>query len=256
MKVLGGDSVKIAGISKVRNEGHMIEDTLDHMGELCNAGLYVLDDCSTDKTDSILQSHSAVTKVVRNTQWDPDPRMRDVYEGTHRQTVYDLAVQHSKPDWVFCFDADEFPLFPVAKIEHGGAELLGDAIKLRLWDYYITPEDVDKTYSERTWIGPEYRDILMMFRPNPAIIFKTRVPTVPPEYQINTWGEVKHYGKAISVEEYEKTVKYYTKFRSQFYVDKWTSRKGKAVKKNMKSDFGRPLIKWDERHVQGVLLHD
>ena len=35
---------------------------------------------------------------------------------------------------------------------------------MKLYDFHITAEDVDRRYDERRWMGPEYRTILMAFR--------------------------------------------------------------------------------------------
>ena len=75
------------------------------------------------------------------------------------------------------------------------------------------------------------------------------------DYVVKRAGEVKHYGKAISVEEWEKTCQYYINNRhpqGKFGVDKWKSRVGKAV--HTVSDFGNLLITWEERKEKGFKL--
>ena len=105
-------------------------------------------------------------------------------------------------------------------------------------------DETDLGYRDRRWIGPEYRLILCLFRPTPRINFVRRIPlgwagTVMPA------GEVRHYGKAISVDHWEQMCDYYATYVPR-YAKKWRGRKGKAV--HDKSDFGRPLILWEERH--------
>lgn len=69
---------------------------------------------------------------------------------------------------------------------------------------------------------------------------------------IENLGYVRHYGKAISVEEWEKTCDYYGKHFPQ-YSEKWEKRKGKAVHNGV-SDFGNKLISWKEKEQKGFLL--
>jgi len=155
----------------------------------------------------------------------------------------------SKPDWIFCFDSDERP-----EIDLTGIDLTKyDGIRLRLFDFYITPEDVDLSWRERRWIGPEYRDILMMFRAAAVKGFCDREPALF-ENRILFSGFVKHYGKAISVEDWERKCTYYGEHLPEPYQTKWRNRKGKAVKRDFKSDFGLPLIKWEERIAKGIRL--
>ena len=64
------------------------------------------------------------------------------------------------------------------------------------------------------------------------------------------WGGfVRHYGKAISIEEWERTCDYYINVRWSDRMpelrDRWKQRKGKAI--HTKSDFGRKLITWENR---------
>jgi len=117
-----------------------------------------------------------------------------------------------------------------------------------LFDFYITPEDVEETYLHRRWMGPEYRNIPMFFKVRPSIKFTQRVPR---GIGMNTafGGYVRHYGKAISVKRWEDACEYYVDVRWADRKPKlrqsWEDRKGKAI--HTESDFDRPLITWDER---------
>jgi glycosyltransferase involved in cell wall biosynthesis len=238
--------MKIIGITRIRNESHIIADTLRHVSRFIDE-IIVLDDCSTDNTIEICRSFPKVKAIIHTPNWTGNPYERARLEGLQRQTVYNIAVERS-PDWIYCFDADEFADF-------NGIDFTADAYKLRLFDYYITEEDKDLPYTERKWIGPEYRDILMLFRPHPAIRFTSRTPILPKNYVVKTAGFVKHYGKAISIEEWEKTCHYYMNHLNERGIKKkWTARVGKAV--HTVSDFGKPLITWDERIKKGIPLID
>ena len=69
--------------------------------------------------------------------------------------------------------------------------------------------------------------------------------------QIPIHGDIKHFSKGFSVEEYEKTCQYYIGWPK--YSEKWRKRVGKAIKVDMLSDFGNKLIKWKDR-LQGFSL--
>ena len=224
--------MKITGISRIRNESHIIKDTLDHVSTLVD-DVVIYDDCSEDDTVAICEAHPKVKKVLRGHEWSPS---RDAQEGPLRQMAYDEAMK-GKPDWIYCFDADEFASFD-------GIDFTAGTYRLKLFDFYITEEDKDKPYTEREWIGPEYRDIDMLFRATKGLTFKQRIPLQGCKPKVNA-GYVKHYGKGFSIEEFEKTCEYYEKFFPR-YAQRWARRKGKAI--HTQSDFGRPLIKWKDRN--------
>lgn len=233
----------VAGITKVRNESEIIEDTLDHFAELCD-GIWIYDDASTDDTVDICLAHPVVQRVIRGAALDPD---RPRAEQRNRQAVL-AAAQLRRPDWIVCFDADERIELP----EEDWTQY--DGVRMKLFDFYITEEDVDKRYDERRWMGPEYREILMMYRNLPGIKFQhrdQREMRLRGNVNILRAGYVRHYGKAISVDEWEATCDYYAEWPEP-YSTKWKNRRGKAV--HSKSDFGRPLILWEEKDLYGMRL--
>lgn len=232
---------------KMRNEEHILKDTLDHWAKFCTAGIYIYDDVSTDKSVAIARAHPAVKDVIEGTFWDPD---REKAEWFNRQMVLMRAQQDSGPnDWFVYFDADEhiynftdYELFERQDVK---------AIACRLFDAYITPEDIEKPYREREWFGPEFRTIVFFFRNSSYIRYHLpdqREVTLEAGIQIPIHGEVKHYGKGYSIEEYEKTCQYYIKYFGK-YSQKWQKRVGKSVKKDYCSDFGNKLILWKDRHL-------
>mgnify|MGYP001033595604 CR=1 FL=1 len=239
--------MKIAGITRIRNEEAIIKDTLDHVASLVDE-IYVYDDCSTDKTVEICKKHPKVVKVIEGKEWKGGSFERNKAEGDLRQKIYEEALK-GKPDWIYYFDADEIASFE-------DIDFKADAYKLRLFDFYITEEDKNKHWLERKMMGCEYRDILMLFKVMPGIEFHQREPWLP-ECNIQQAGYVKHYGKAISIEEWEKTCDYYINERGddnkfKMFREKWKARKGKAI--HTMSDFRTPLIQWHERKTKGVLL--
>lgn len=236
----------IRGLIKVRNESAIIKETLDRWATICTGGIYVYDDVSDDNTVEICKNHPAVKAVLEGASWDPD---REKAEWYNRQMALLRAQQDSGPDdWFVYFDADEhlynfdqFELFNDPSVK---------AIACRLYDFYITPEDVEKKYTEREWVGPEFRTIIFFFRNDPALKYSLpdqRIVTLPEDTgRIPIHGDIKHYGKGFSVEHWEQTCDYYIKFWPK-YSDKWRKRKGKAVHADYLSDFGNKLIKWADR---------
>lgn len=233
-------NTSVFGITKIRNESKIIKDTLDHFSQFCDE-IYVYDDMSEDNTLDIVKSHPSVKGVIENRKWQKD-RFKAEYES--RQKVLEMA-KLKNPEWLLYFDADE-------RIEIDNIDLtLCDGVRMKLFDFYITEEDKDKNYTERKYIGPEYREILMMYRNLPDIKYEfldQREMILPKTAKIINTGYVKHYGKAISVQEWEKTCDYYSQW-AEPYKTKWTNRKGKAV--HTKSDFGADLIEWGEKDLCG-----
>ncbi len=245
---------KFIGIIRVRNEEEIIFDSLSHAGSFLD-GIVVYDDCSTDRTTWICENHPKVIEVIRGTEWATDPVGRNIAEGNLRQEAYNRAVDLGA-EWVYCFDADEFAIFPSSISLFDNPDV--QAWRLRLFDYYITKEDKNDSYKWRKFIGREYRDILMIFKVDPEIRFFQREPHLPSNYKIGLAGDVKHYGKAISIKQWEDACKYYINHRGgnllPEFSEKWRARKGKAI--HTQSDFGSELIPWEYRHKYGIPLSD
>lgn len=230
----------------MRNEAHILKDVLDAWTPFCTAGIYIYDDVSTDKSVEIARAHPNVKEVITNDFWDPD---REKAEWMNRQTVLSRAQQFADDDtWFVYFDCDEFPF----AFEH--YELFENpqiqAIACRLYDFYITPEDVSLPYSKRQWIGPEFRTIPFFFKNGPWLRYQypdQRIVDLPSSIEIPIHGDIKHFGKGFSIDQWEQTCDYYIKFWPK-YSDKWRARKGKAVHTDMKSDFGNNLILWKDRN--------
>ncbi len=245
---------KIRGLMKMRNEAHILKDTLDNWATICTGGIYIYDDCSTDDSVAIAKAHPAVKEVILGDFWDPD---REKAEWFNRQMVLMKAKLVSEPeDWFVYFDADEH-LYNFNQHELFNDPLVG-AIACRLYDFYITPEDTEKNYKERDWIGPEFRTIIFFFRNSPILKYHLpdqRIVTLPPQLtNIPIHGDIKHYGKGFSILQWEETCQYYIRHWPK-YADKWRKRVGKAVHADMLSDFGNPLIKWKDRG-KGFTLED
>lgn len=235
----------IIGITRVRNESLIIADTLRHYLRHCDH-VVLFDDASTDKTAEIAESFPDVT-VLRSYDWRTDRRAE---ETRHRALLLDAAINLGA-DWVLCFDADE-------RLVGELPDLSADGYTFRLFDGYLTADSEPYTggpLSElpRKW-GPEYRDILMLFRAdcseyrgdgNRCPITTGRIERAP--------MYVKHFGKCISVEQWEETCRYYTlPGWTEKYRRKWEARKGKAI--HTQSDFGRKLYDWEQLPQVAVKL--
>jgi len=154
------------------------------------------------------------------------------------------AAQNWGAKWCLCFDADE-------RLTGTLPLLKGSGFRFRLFDGYLT-EERQMLYQmgygrlsdlPRMW-GPEYRNILMLFRVDNARYYglDKREPAVSGGVlQADTF--VKHYGKCLSVEHWEETCEYYTTYFAK-YREKWEARKGKAI--HTTSDFGRGLYVWED----------
>lgn len=236
--------MKIIGLTKIRNEEGIIKETLDHWASICTGGIYIADDASDDKTVEICKAHPAVKDVLETEFWDPD---REKMEWMLRQRALERAQKDADPDdWFVYFDADE-------RIYFNNWSLLFDskvgAVACRLYDIYITPEDEkEEDHNLRNWVGPEYRTIVFFFKNSPYLSYDKpdqRVVNMDPNVYAVESGVIKHFGKGLSVKHWDDTINYYVDFWPK-YAAKWESRRGKAVKKDMKSDFGNDLIKFND----------
>lgn len=229
-------------LSRIRNEEAIIQDFLKYYKDF---PIYIYDDCSTDKTLEIIKAHPSVKGIVEGKEWDTD-RTRAEY--TTRQAVFERA-QQDEYDWFIYVDADERIVFPNIPYDNF------DGVSMKLFDFYITEKDKDKGYKSRKWMGPEYREILMMFRGFPGLKYEhrdQREMRMPQFSKIAHAGYVKHYGKAIGIDEWERTCQYYMTHFPEPYKSKWRDRVGKAV--HTKSDFGADLITWDQKEDFGYPL--
>jgi len=235
--------MRIIGLTKVRSESKIMKETLDHWGNICTGGIYVYDDVSTDDTVQICKDHPAVNQVIEGTFWDPD---REKAEWFNRQAALTAAKENAmEDDWFVYFDADErLYNFNYQPLYEEGV----DAIACRLYDIYITPEDVDKSYLDRDRVGPEYRTIVFFFRNHPALSYDKpdqRIVNLKPKARVVLDGIIKHYGKGLSVEHWKETCDYYINHWPK-YQEKWKKRRDNAIKTDHKSDFGNTLISFND----------
>jgi len=229
----------ISGICRVRDEVDIIEETLDWYAEICDNGIVVFDDGSTDGTADVCEQHPAVDRVIGRQPWQ-----RIIY--TDQGDCRWEAAQRTRGDWIMCFDADER-----AELTEPIDYENDDAVFFRLFDSYMTPD------GDSEWIGPEYRDIVMMWRRTAVDGIPAREPRLMPLSRQTFGGYCRHLGKARGVQRWERKCRLYQEegYPASWHA-KWKARMGKAIKHDYCSDFGLPLIKWGERFEKGVPLED
>lgn len=241
--------MKLIGLTRVRNESRIIKETLDHMATFCDM-VFVYDDASTDSTVDICLQHHIVEAVIQAKKWDTN---RKRAEWQNRKAVLELGQKFATPDdWFIYMDADERIDLDFSSLKDLPKTTIG--IRMKLFDFYITPMDEKLHYSQRKYCGPEYRNILMAFRNLPTLDFSSndqREVHLRHTGSVINCGYVKHYGKGISIEQWEETCDYYARYFPK-YSAKWNARKGKAV--HTVSSFGLLLIQWHEKDVLGIRL--
>lgn len=245
--------IKIVGITRVRNEQLILKDTLKHIGKIADV-IIALDDDSDDKTKDILKSDKKVIKIISKDKWSLN---RVEQETEHRRILFEEAKELT-PQWVFYFDADE-------RFEIDRQELLElpeavDGVRIQLFDAYITQNDFESykgnkcLWGFRKYFGQERRDILMLFRCNKEIEFINLDAREPVGCKnIVTMFYCQHYGKAISIEQWEETCNYYCTYFPEPYCSKWAARKNKAV--HSKSDFDTELLRWEEVKKKNIKIY-
>lgn len=242
----------IVGLIREKNESLILDDTLSELEKIVD-GFIVLDDNSDDNSIEIAKKHPKCLSIIKNLKTITGDRSME--ESIHRELLLELATKYN-PKWVFYQDADERVENPSAVREYMLNNInnpLIEGISFSFFDAYMTINDF-KPYKKgplfnfRKLFGPERRDIVMAWKPTPYITFMTKPDLRVPEGIDPTKTIVKfyvqHYGKAISLEQWEETCDYYVNHFPQ-YADKWQSRKGKGIHNN-KSDFGRSLFTWND----------
>jgi len=237
--------IKIIGLTRIRNEELIINDTLDSLSRYVD-GIIVYDDCSTDNTLNICKNHPKVLEIIENKRWKTTNR--NLEETRSRQVLLETAKKY-KAKWLIYVDADERLLGDIKKLLLSKETSKIDGIRVRLFDAYMTENDQDsyvngKLINFRKYFGPEFRDILMIWKNKHSVKFvgiDAREPFV--NGKIITKFYCQHYGKSLSIKHWEETCDYYSSFFPA-YAEKWKKRKGKAI--HTLSDFNSPLVTWDE----------
>jgi len=238
----------LVGITRVRNEALVLQDTLNYVGKQVDA-IVAYDDASTDRTLEILGEHPKVALIMANRSWETDIEARRLAEGRHRGLLLQAARERLQFDWMFCFDPDERVTGDLRGFTEETHSSDYDGVRVQLFDAYMTPGDHAPYQADREllgfrrFFGPERRDILMLWRNRLEVIFAKREPGGIES--VGTGLYCQHYGKSLSVEHWEETCDYYIRhFPFDTYGRKWSERKGQAI--HTQSDFMRPLYEWGD----------
>lgn len=233
----------LIGITRVRNESLIIADTVRHYLQFVDR-IVMYDDDSTDDTVAIAKAAggSRIT-IIAGSPWR---QLRRPEETRHRRLAFERARELGAT-WCLCFDADERLVGTMPDLRKTRA----NGFTFRLFDGYLT-QDMQEPYTDgpldqlpRMW-GPEYRDILILFRVSASSFVGdgNRCPRTEGAI-VKASVFVKHYGKCLSVEHWEDTCRYYSAAGwPEHYRKKWLGRMGKAI--HEASDRGRALRTWDQ----------
>ena len=226
----------LVGLTRVRNEALIIADTIQHLLSYCEH-VILFDDCSTDDTVAIAaEAGGKYITIICNDWW----RTKRVIEETRHRAILLERARKMGADWCLYLDADE-------RLVGELPELKGNGFKFKLFDGYLTEErQQEYTGGElarlpRMW-GPEFRDIIMLFRVSAAEFRHGRQPFISNPVIADVF--VKHYGKCLSVEHWEQTCDYYIQYFAAYYGRKWQARKGKAI--HTVSDLDNELYTWHQ----------
>jgi glycosyltransferase involved in cell wall biosynthesis len=231
--------MRVAGLTKVRNEAHILGDTLDNWSQYVDA-VFLYDDCSTDNTREIACSHRIVEEVISSDFLDPD---RERAEWYCRQVVFN-AAKRFKPEWVVYFDGDEWLYdFDMSSLDRRGM------VACRSFDLYITPEDVSRNFREREMVGPAWEYAPYFYRTDVVLgwhMKDQRNATLLRPVTHTLSGSVLHLGKGISEEKWERKCRYYSEVFGPKYREKWEQRKGKPVQSDYRDVYGKELIPFSQ----------
>lgn len=250
----GARSGKIVGLTRVRNESLVIEDTLNHFAGICDE-IVVYDDCSEDDTlDVVAGSSAPVAVVIAAKQWS---LKRSAEETRHRRILLDVA-RSLDAEWCLYFDADERVVGDL-RTELLGLNKMYHGVRVPLFDAYLSEDLQDNYYHGRLietqrLYGRECRRILMAWRAGAAFEYlgldqREPVPGITCRI-FESDHAVAHFGKAISVDQWNATCEYYAKHFPEPYASKWASRYGRAI--HSTSDFGSELLSLEEARTRSV----
>ncbi len=185
-EALFGRQHLLVAMTRMRNEALILPDTLDYLSGFADA-IIAYDDASTDRTVEILRAHPKVALIVANREWEQDVDARKRAEARHRGLLLDMARAELPHEWMFCFDPDERVVGDVRELVQSPRSEACNAVRVRLFDAYMTSEDQEPYTPEqelmhfRRYFGPEQRDILMLWRNRPEVLFvdgRGRTPQV------------------------------------------------------------------------------
>jgi hypothetical protein len=237
----------IALAVRVRDEWSLVRGLLESVRGICDEA-WVMDDASEVQPPASLRGVVERTTIVRSTHWSG--RGGALGEGLQRDHLLQLIKRRSRCPWVLQLDADERLSDPAALVDLIRTPEV-DAWALPLVDYYITPKDAERSDDVqpgrvREWFGIETRWTLALFRAIPTVFVSRGDVREPQGFHPSRVQEapsplIEHYGKSVSVSEWERKVDFYVQHYPQ-YREKWLARRGAAVHDGL-SDFATQLVR-------------
>ena len=103
---------RLAGMLRVKNESRWIARVIESIKPICNAGIFILDDKSTDDTPRIARECGAT--VILSSE-------PGINETRDKNFLFKSIMELSNPDWVLHIDGDE-------ELEPAGREVIKQAI--------------------------------------------------------------------------------------------------------------------------------
>lgn len=96
----GTAAPKIAGMLRVKNESRWIKRVIESLMPLCDAGVFVMDDGSTDETRELCRQSGAEAL--------PSPFQGELLnEARDKNWLMERILNRANPDWILCIDGDE-----------------------------------------------------------------------------------------------------------------------------------------------------
>lgn len=111
---------RLAGMLRVKNESRWIARVIESIKPICNAGIFILDDKSTDDTPRIARECGAT--VILSSE-------PGINETRDKNFLLKSIMELSNPDWVLHIDGDE-------ELEPAGREVIQQAISERRGDAF------------------------------------------------------------------------------------------------------------------------
>lgn len=115
--------VRVAGMLRVKNESRWIERVIKSIKPLCNGGIFILDDKSTDDTPEIARACGA-TVILSGAP--------GIDETRDKNALLKSIMELSNPDWVLHIDGDE-------ELEPAGIDVIRRAIESKRAQTFTLP---------------------------------------------------------------------------------------------------------------------
>jgi hypothetical protein len=151
---------RVAAMLRVKNEGRWIKRVIEAITPLCDVGIFVFDDASTDDTKHICEQAGA--RVM-------SPFMGDgIDEARDKNYLMSVVIGSVNPDWILCIDGDE-------ELEQGGCKKIREALRNTEMDSFTLNVPYLWNSPDTIRVDGIYRDVQRhsLFRPLPGLTFQS-----------------------------------------------------------------------------------